>query len=143
PKKSGEPCCVWTAQDNAIMVEVLKEQKNLGNQSGAGWKSQVWTMIETALLKISQGKGSSKTAANLMQSFSSRNSSFNLAVHALHNASGFGWDGGSNIVTASDSVQDTYLKAHSASEKWKSTSFPLYDDMYFLVNGIVATGDSA
>ncbi|KAF4617343.1 hypothetical protein D9613_006439 [Agrocybe pediades] len=142
PRKSSEPRCVWTAQDDAAMVEVLKEQKNLGNQSGAGWKSQVWTMVETALLKVSQGKGSSKTAAKCSDHWSSLKKQF-LAVHALRNASGFGWDEGSNMVTASDSVWDTYLKAHPASKKWKCTSFPLYDDMHFLVNGIVATGDSA
>lgn len=32
------------------------------------------------------------------------------------------------------------LQAHLKSACWRTTSFPLYDKMYYLVNGIVATG---
>ena len=41
--------CSWTDADDAIIVRVLKEQKEAGNQSGAGWKSQVWTGVKAAL----------------------------------------------------------------------------------------------
>ena len=40
-----DPCCRWTDADDVILLCVLKEQKEAGNQSGAGWKSQVWTAV--------------------------------------------------------------------------------------------------
>ena len=43
--------CSWTDADDAIVVRVLKEQKEGGNQSGAGWVSiadsferRLWTI---------------------------------------------------------------------------------------------------
>jgi Myb/SANT-like DNA-binding protein len=44
-----EARCCWTDADDAILVQVLTQQKEAGNQSGAGWKSQVWTAVEAAL----------------------------------------------------------------------------------------------
>ena len=39
----------WTNADDTILVRILKEQKDAGNQSGTGWKRIVWTMAEAAL----------------------------------------------------------------------------------------------
>ena len=43
--------CSWTDADDAIVVRILKEQKEGGNQSGAGWASiadsferRLWTI---------------------------------------------------------------------------------------------------
>ena len=55
--------CSWTDADDAIIVLVLKEQKESGNQSGAGWKSQVWTAVEAALKSDGIAKGGPKTAS--------------------------------------------------------------------------------
>jgi len=55
--------CSWTDADDAIIVRVLKEQKEAGNQSGAGWKSQVWTGVEAALKSEGIAKGGAKTAS--------------------------------------------------------------------------------
>jgi len=46
-----------------IVVHILKEQKEGGNQSGADWKSQVWTLVETALKSKGIPKGGPKTAS--------------------------------------------------------------------------------
>ena len=86
-------------------------------------------------------------------------------VQAIQNASGFGWDEGTKTCTASLDVWEKYiavhsisyieiiiyhhrtdpylLKAHPNAARWRMTSFPLYDDIHFLVNGIVATGAGA
>ena len=54
--------CSWTDADDAILVRILKEQKEGGNQSGAGWKSQVWTLVEATLKSKGIPKGGPKTA---------------------------------------------------------------------------------
>ena len=53
---------VWTTADDTIVVRVLQEQKDAGNQSGAGWKKKVWTIVAEALQKESVSKGALKTA---------------------------------------------------------------------------------
>jgi hypothetical protein len=55
--------CTWTDADDAIIMRILKEQKDAGNQSGAGWKGQVWTAVEAALKSEGITKGAPKTAS--------------------------------------------------------------------------------
>jgi hypothetical protein len=55
--------CSWTDADDVILVRVLKEQKDAGNQSGAGWKSQVWTLVEATLKSEGIPKGGPKIAS--------------------------------------------------------------------------------
>jgi hypothetical protein len=35
------------------------------------------------------------------------------------------------------------LQAHPNAERWRTALFPLYDNIFYLVNGVVATGASA
>ncbi|KAJ7737174.1 hypothetical protein DFH07DRAFT_985750 [Mycena maculata] len=65
-----------------------------------------------------------------------------VAVKHLRDASGFGWDNGLHMVTATDEVWDAYLKSHPKS-KWRKTPFPLYNNILYLVKGIIATGAGA
>jgi hypothetical protein len=84
-----------------------------------------------------------------------------LAVQHLCGLSGFGWDDGLKMVTATEEVWDAYIlvsfifasnlsgiyitagQTHESAKKWQKTPFPLYDDMHYLVAGIVATGAGA
>lgn len=54
--------CSWTDADDTAMLRVLKEQKDLGNQSGAGWKSTVWQLVETALKAVPAPEGAKPAA---------------------------------------------------------------------------------
>ncbi|KAJ7851311.1 hypothetical protein B0H14DRAFT_2350369, partial [Mycena olivaceomarginata] len=65
------------------------------------------------------------------------------AVRKLRDLSGFGWDDGLKMVTASDEVWELYLATHENARKWRKTRFPLYDDILIIVDGIVATGAGA
>jgi hypothetical protein len=47
-----------------IVVQILRQQKEAGNQSGAGWKGQVWTAIEAALTAEGISKGGPKLQVN-------------------------------------------------------------------------------
>ncbi|KIK42150.1 hypothetical protein CY34DRAFT_107000 [Suillus luteus UH-Slu-Lm8-n1] len=66
-----------------------------------------------------------------------------LVVQKLRELSGFGWDEMRKIVIASDKVWDDYLEAHPEAKVWRSTPFPLYDDIIVLIDGCHATGDGA
>jgi hypothetical protein len=57
--------CIWTDIDDRILVRVLKDEKDAGNQSGAGWKAQVWTKVDTVLKEESVSKGPVKTASKI------------------------------------------------------------------------------
>ncbi|KAJ7825510.1 hypothetical protein B0H14DRAFT_2368928, partial [Mycena olivaceomarginata] len=61
-------------------------------------------------------------------------------VHVNRNLSGFGWDKGLKLVTATQDVWNHLLAAHPDYTCWQTTPFLLYDNMLFLVDGIITTG---
>ncbi|KAF7358753.1 MYB transcription factor 08 [Mycena sanguinolenta] len=65
-----------------------------------------------------------------------------LEVKKLRGLSGFGWDDGRKMVTASDEIWDAYIAAHEKAAYWRKHPYPLYDEMLILVEGVVATGAS-
>ncbi|KAJ7448381.1 hypothetical protein FB451DRAFT_1533045 [Mycena latifolia] len=65
-----------------------------------------------------------------------------LAVKHLRELSGFGWNEGLKLVAASDDVWEAYL-THPKSKRWRKSPFPLYDDIAYLIDYIVATGTGA
>ncbi|KAG6823560.1 hypothetical protein H0H92_009809, partial [Tricholoma furcatifolium] len=111
--------CIWTNADDEIMVHVLRQQKDAGNQSGAGWKKQVWTIVAAALEKEGVRKGAEKTASkciiglmyvvNLLLSHCVLKLHLTLQlkknfneVSLIRNTSGFGWDDATKKCTATD-----------------------------------------
>ncbi|KAF8222659.1 hypothetical protein L208DRAFT_1160142, partial [Tricholoma matsutake] len=102
------------------------KQKLLGFQAENGWKPQAWSAVADALKKEAVLKGGEKTATKCQD-------------HWL----GFGWDDGLKMVTASDEVWATYLKMNPKASRWCKTPFLLYDDIHFLVHGVIATGAGA
>ena len=60
PNASGG-CCIWTDVNDCLMVECLKQKKDSGNQSGAGWKKQVWTAVQEILAEKGSRRGGEKT----------------------------------------------------------------------------------
>ncbi|KAJ6552892.1 hypothetical protein B0H19DRAFT_879593, partial [Mycena capillaripes] len=106
-------------------------------QSDNGWKPQVWPLCCDAVA-AEKGKGGEKTAEKCADHWT-KVTSFN-EVRELWALSGFGWDEGLKLVTASDDVWDAYLGKHENAKKWRKKPFPLYDDILFLVDGTVAMG---
>ncbi|KAK7017748.1 hypothetical protein R3P38DRAFT_3320499 [Favolaschia claudopus] len=109
----------WTASDDKIVVDTLKQAKKDGLQADSGWRPVVW----------------GKCAEALKDNFKD--------LHGLRDLSGFGWDDGLKMVTATDGVWADLLKRHPEHERWRSTPFPLYDSILELVEGVVATGVGA
>ncbi|KAF8151548.1 hypothetical protein B0H34DRAFT_755712, partial [Crassisporium funariophilum] len=150
PTKSGQTesstRCSWSSSDDATLVRVLHQQKDNGNQSGAGWKAQVWQAVADALKAEGASKGPEKTSKKCSDHWANVRPLLKknfLEVSAICNALGFGWDEGTKICTATDDVWAKYIAAHPNAERWRSAPFPLYDEIHILVNGIVATGEGA
>ncbi|TFK59918.1 hypothetical protein BDN72DRAFT_864755 [Pluteus cervinus] len=136
--------CTWTDRDDQIMLEVLKTEKDAGNQSENGWKKAVWTRVAAALAEKGVQKAPVKTGEKCQDHFGNLKSDFN-DVETLLDKSGFGWDDGSKLVIATDQVWQELLNTVKNKKlgKWRSKPFLRYDDMYRLVKGITATGAGA
>ncbi|KAF9233541.1 Myb/SANT-like DNA-binding domain-containing protein [Melanogaster broomeanus] len=135
---------VWTDKDDETLVSVLRIQKDAGNQAGNGWKPSVWTAAVAKLLADGSQKGGAKTSSKCSDHWTNLKSQF-VAVRNLRGFSGFGWDDGTKMVTAHDNVWKK-LKENKTTAKyyrWRKSPFPLYDDILYLVDGIVATGATA
>ncbi|KAJ7667198.1 hypothetical protein B0H17DRAFT_1336158 [Mycena rosella] len=143
-KKDGGARCTWSTEDDQKCVLKICWAKDNGFQSESDWKPQTWAIIAAELKDTS---GPTKTAAKIHDHWGNLKSNFN-AVHALCGVSGFGWDEGMKMVTATDAVWDAYIQIlrdllHNSAKCWRKTHFPLYDDILHIVDGIVATGAGA
>ncbi|KZT18810.1 hypothetical protein NEOLEDRAFT_1026398, partial [Neolentinus lepideus HHB14362 ss-1] len=124
----------WTEVDSRIMVRVLSKEKEDGKQADGGWKKGSWTAVVNELKKQGSTKDPAKTVQKCIDHWAVLKSSF-VAVQRLWALSGFGWDDSQKIVTATDEVWDAYL----AYAHWRKNAILLYDEMLFLVDGLVAT----
>ncbi|KAJ7878466.1 hypothetical protein B0H13DRAFT_1892632 [Mycena leptocephala] len=135
PSPKRKKKCTWSSNDDAILIATLRKAKDEGFQSESGWKPQVWARCVEAL---KDSPGPLKTADKIQDHFGTVKGRFN-AVEALVGASGFGWDDGLKMVTA---TEETILK-HPDAKRWRKSPFPLYEDVLYLVKGIIATGAGA
>ncbi|KAF5346743.1 hypothetical protein D9756_010444 [Leucocoprinus leucothites] len=147
--KASEPCAHWSDEENMVMCRVLTEKKDRGNQSGAGWKCTVWTTVAEALAKEVTPKGPVKDAskcadhwANFHLTFNQFKKNFLEVVHVC-DASGMGWDDALKICMATDEVWEPLIKTFSHASYWHRHSFPCYDEMHYLIKGVVATSAGA
>ncbi|KAJ7733225.1 hypothetical protein DFH07DRAFT_725645, partial [Mycena maculata] len=132
--------CTWSDSDDAILVATLRKAKEDGFQADSGWKPQTWARCVEAL---KDSPGPTKTAEKCQDHWGKLlKNSYNL-VSAIHHTSGFGWDHGLKIPTAASDVWDAYITKHPKAARWRRTPFPLYDEILYLVDGVVATGAGA
>ncbi|THU93020.1 hypothetical protein K435DRAFT_861930 [Dendrothele bispora CBS 962.96] len=127
--------CEWTNSD----IDELKNQKALGNQAQSGWKSDAWTSVCKRVNSKGSQKGASKTAKKCQDELGA----VNTFAYDLFYSSGFGWDEEKKMVVATEEWWACHLKNLPGDEKWKTTPFPWYDDMFALVDGKIATGAKA
>ncbi|KAF7314853.1 Myb-like domain-containing protein [Mycena kentingensis (nom. inval.)] len=131
----------WRDADDATAVAILRQCKDNGMQADSGWKPVVWTQVSVGL---KDSPGPEKTPEKCRDHWGTLKANF-LEVRELLKLSGFGWDDGLKMVTAVDDVWDRLLKVPGNKKyaKWRKKCFPIYDDVLFLVDGIVATGVGA
>ncbi|KAJ7336834.1 hypothetical protein DFH08DRAFT_813149 [Mycena albidolilacea] len=102
----------------------------MGLQSDSGFKPQAYHICANAFKDDTNG--AVKTADKWADHFSYLKKSFSV-IRKLQEQFSFRWDDGLKIMTTSDDVWDAYI----------ADQLPLYDEILFLVDGIVATGAGA
>ncbi|KAL0057064.1 hypothetical protein AAF712_016312 [Marasmius tenuissimus] len=144
PKGSeGSKRAVWGDRDDQLLIEGLVAAKKAGHGKTGGWALKVWTPVVESLNAAKGQKGEPKTATSSLKKLQKE-------VKILHKCSGFGWDDEEKVPTASDEVWDALVartmeydpKGKAKKNKylhWHKTPFPLYDDIYYIVNGKRAT----
>ena len=121
-KKDSGPRCVWTDADDAALIRKLRDCKDIGMQSDSGWKPQVWHLCAEALKGSAGGIKTAEKIADHYTNVSPLSSSqirdhtdlvklksAFVTVSKLREQSGFGWDDGLKMVTASDEVWEAYI----------------------------------
>ncbi|KAJ7877174.1 hypothetical protein B0H13DRAFT_2668455 [Mycena leptocephala] len=129
------PHAQWRDVDKMKLLNRLRWGKTNGFQADSGWKPQIWAYCAADLAGTPGGK---KTATKCKDQYQGIKKNF-TEVHVIRNLSGFGWDDGLKLVTATQDAWDCLFAAHPDYTRWQTTLFPLYDDMLFLVDGIIAT----
>ncbi|KAF8574496.1 hypothetical protein K439DRAFT_1253224, partial [Ramaria rubella] len=99
--------------EEAEVVSILTDQKELGNQAKSGWKPIVWTAVVAALAATFD----TVPQKNVKQCKSRWQRVRHLfifptiwLIHSLHEQSGFGWDDMKQMVTTPPDVWDKYLE---------------------------------
>jgi Myb/SANT-like DNA-binding domain len=72
--------CVWTDEDDAILVEVLTKQKRLGNSSDNGFKKTVWVAAAATLAAESPKNDPPKVASKCQDHWGNVSSSPTFCV---------------------------------------------------------------
>ncbi|KAG2125081.1 hypothetical protein DEU56DRAFT_744042 [Suillus clintonianus] len=134
---------VWKSSDDAVLIATLLKEREEGHQSDSGFKPKSFIACAEAL------KGSEKTSGGVAKTSGSCHDHWGklkkdfAVVKKLREQSGFGWDNTLKIVTAPPDVWEKYLAvggSHQITKVWRKKSFPLYNSIQILVEGIVATG---
>ncbi|KAG0691483.1 hypothetical protein DFH29DRAFT_1010956 [Suillus ampliporus] len=134
---------VWKSSDDAVVDSNTSE----GTGGGVinltqGFKPKSFVACAEAL------KGSEKTSGGVAKTSGSCHDHWGklkkdfIIIKKLWEQSGFGWDNTLKIVTAPPDVWEKYLATHKKAKVWRKKSFPLYNSIQILVEGIVATGEN-
>jgi len=141
-RHAGKPRARWNSACDAILLEVLIHEKGQGFQASNGnWHPDVWTAVEKKLAGTELNSGGIvKTASSCQGRWDALKRDF-VVIRKIRGLSGFGWNDAEGLVTAPADVWKDLLAKHPNWAKWRKTSFPLYDDIFELIEGTYATGD--
>ncbi|KAL5536485.1 hypothetical protein ACEPAF_307 [Sanghuangporus sanghuang] len=130
--------CQWKTYQEAILLNVLKNAKEAGEQAESGWKKETYKWVVEALDGMETDGGGAKKEVSQVKSHWQKFKSEYTIIKKLRNASGFGWDDECGCVTATEDVWTAYLAVHKNVHKFKTSAFPFYDEIAKLVDGIIA-----
>ncbi|KAJ7195094.1 hypothetical protein GGX14DRAFT_475363 [Mycena pura] len=124
PAFSCPPRAHWSVADDAVLVRAMRDAKDAGFQSDSGWKPQTWARVALAL---ANSPGVPKVSEKCQDRFGTLKQSYR-EVRTLLGLSGFGWNEGLKIVTASAEVWDAYLEVRhtSSTVTWHPFSLTMH-----------------
>jgi hypothetical protein len=127
-RKSGASKAIWKSADDAILVETLIKERELGHQTDSGFKPVAFTACAEALKgsELTSGgapksSGSTKDHWDKVWDYFRMSRLSNLirysqlkkdfrTVKAIRESSGFGWDDTQKICTAPNDVWGKYIQ---------------------------------
>ncbi|EGN99298.1 hypothetical protein SERLA73DRAFT_160741 [Serpula lacrymans var. lacrymans S7.3] len=114
----------WTSEDDATLVDKLKEAQMEGNQPDNNFKKPAFVGVAVVLVQSHKTSGGApKTSTNCSRRWGT--------LKAIKK------------VTAEEDVWDNYIASHPEAKPWRTNPFPLYDDIIGLIDGRYATGEGA
>ncbi|KAF8145611.1 Myb/SANT-like DNA-binding domain-containing protein [Mycena galopus ATCC 62051] len=136
PKKGGKRD-KWTVPMLAILIRILLDEKKLGRWAESGWTSESYTKVVVALTAA----GHARTAKQVKGCWTRLKGQYKI-VKGMLSLSGFGWNPRSKCITATEEVWAAYLD-HPKNAGFKDRAFKHFNDMAFLCDDVMATGEDA
>ncbi|KAF8173246.1 hypothetical protein K438DRAFT_1850779 [Mycena galopus ATCC 62051] len=130
--KKGGKRDKWTVPMLAILIRILLDEKKLG------WTSESYTKVVVAL----KATGHARTAKQVKGCWTRLKGQYKI-VKGMLSLSGFGWNPRSKCITATEEVWAAYLDKHPKNAGFKGRAFEHFDDMAFLCDDVMATGEDA
>ncbi|KAJ7690432.1 Myb/SANT-like DNA-binding domain-containing protein [Mycena olivaceomarginata] len=137
-RKNGGKRDKWTAPTLAILIRILLDEKKLGRRAESGWTSESYTKVVVAL----KAAGYARTAKQVKGCWTRLKGQYKI-MKGMLSLSGFGWNPRSKCITATEEVWAAYLDKHPKNAVFKDRAFEHFDDMAFLCDDIMATGEDA
>ncbi|BAT11231.1 Os10g0468301, partial [Oryza sativa Japonica Group] len=127
----------WSHQMKMFLIELLTDHDVPGFRTQNAWSKEAWTNI---VCRLNTKFGTSFTTNQVKQKEQDLKKDYR-SVKDLLDQSGFGWDSDRMMVSAPQSVWDTFAdRKNKDAIHWRDKSFPYFDDLAPLYDGRYAEG---
>ncbi|XP_021733982.1 uncharacterized protein At2g29880-like [Chenopodium quinoa] len=141
PSKKNGGVIKWTEIMDALLIESLLHQQQIGNRINGQWTSSSYDFmvkelrekLKLPLLKKEHLQNRQKTLKK----------NFNDAHDMFKHSSGFGWDSESKLFLAEPEVWKTLIETKPEAKKWMTTPIPFYDKLMDLYAKDRANGEGS
>ncbi|XP_028206401.1 uncharacterized protein LOC114389888 [Glycine soja] len=122
---------------NGVLVDVLRDQRNLGNKGDGNWKTVAYS---TATQILSKHFGVHLMADNVKNRFKLWRTWYGIVSDIL-SQSGFDWDSTKYMITVENEIAwNEYVKSHEEAKRFRFKVIPNWDDIVDLCAKDRATG---
>ncbi|KAL5172938.1 hypothetical protein HKD37_16G045593 [Glycine soja] len=122
---------------NGVLVDVLRDQRNLGNKGDGNWKTVAYS---TATQILSKHFGVHLMADNVKNRFKLWRTWYGIVSDIL-SQSGFDWDSTKYMIIVENEIAwNEYVKSHEEAKRFRFKVIPNWDDIVDLCAKDRATG---
>ncbi|ESK81844.1 hypothetical protein Moror_9635 [Moniliophthora roreri MCA 2997] len=136
--------CKWTEEENTVMIDELHVQKDSRRQAQSEWKPGVWKIVKEYLEQDVGVSDPPKTEEKCQDHWTSKLKKDWCNVYSLSTQSGFSFCSITHQILATPDVWEPLLKSNQYNAcYWHKHCYPHYNDMLYINESIMATGDGA
>uniref|UniRef100_A0A2N9FQY4 Myb/SANT-like domain-containing protein n=1 Tax=Fagus sylvatica TaxID=28930 RepID=A0A2N9FQY4_FAGSY len=130
----------WSLDMERALADILRDERNVGNKSDAGWKTVAYN---SASSKLSSQLHIDITADNVKNRIKTWKKLYGIVSDIL-GQSGFSWDATKKMITVDDdNAWQEYIKAHKDARSFRWKVISNWDDIVDLCGKDRATGEGA